>query len=1272
MCKVRRLLILRPTTNGFCDMNTANWFCTARKLGRFLAFLLIAAWPLAGFGSNYYQGVATNNVPWPGGIVPYKFDTNVTATEQSIYLEGMKEWELAANVHFVPYTNQPDYVLLRFDYTQGTDTFIATIPGVMTVDTLSRAQVCHETGHLLGFQHEHVRIDRNAYITVNFTNLIGSDSGGTNGSGEGASVSNLYVIDTNSTAFGAYDFESVMHYGRTLFSTNPDIADTVDPNAPYYAQYYYRIGNYALSPGDRAGAAHLYGLPTTALTNVVTNTADGGFGSLRAALYYANDHPGTTIRFNIPTNDPGYSNGVYTIYLSGELPPLIANGTVIDATTQPGYSNQPIIALSGAQLNPELAYPNTLFNCGLRVYAANCTISGLSIHDFPFVGIAVEYAFAVSNRIEGCYIGLAPNSTNAAGNAYQGISIDTGATHTFVGGTNANQRNVISGNAQYAILVIGTNGQPAATRIGTNTTGTVIQGNYIGTDPTGSFAVPNVIGGIWEFSGASGMLVGGTNAGAGNVISGNGSAGLHLDGVSNNVVQGNYIGLNAAGTAAVPNADSGIYVVSGSSSNVIGGAVTGARNVISGNVNYGVYVSDAGTRNLTVQGNYLGTDPLGAAAHGNGLSGIGIWNSASNILVGGTNAGAGNLISGNNYGISIGGSGTGGVQIFGNDIGVASNGVTALSNTNIGVYLELGTQNNAIGGTLPGQGNLISGNGTDGISLYNFGTSFNTIQGNLIGTTKTGLSPLGNGGVAVSFFYGASNTLGGTTAAARNLLCASTNQGVFIYYANNEVIQGNYIGVGADGATPMGNGMGTNTQAGIYALVSASNTIGGTVAGAGNVISANGNDGVQFYGSGADHNTVQGNLIGTTANGLTAIGNGASGVSFLYGPQSNTVGGATAAARNVIAASTYDGMYIAGASNNIIQGNYIGTDGTGLNSFGNGYEGIYMLAASAGNQIGGVGAGQGNVIASSGYHGIFLTDAGTTGNLIQGNNIGVGSDGVTPMGNGLQGIILQLGASNNVIGLTLNGSGAGNIIANNTYEGIIVYDTNTVGNVFHGNSIHDNGALGINLVGGTENSYFVTANHLGGAVPGPEDLQNYPVITNASVALGSTTISGTLNSTAGRGFLVDVYRNASPDPSGNGEGQVYVGTANLTTDGGGNGSFSLTAGGGFAGQYFTVTATDATTGDTSEFGADVTATNGVAPLSFLGPYSWNRTNGFSFSMALQTNQQYTVQMATNLAANPIIWANLTNFTATNITAQFTDHSATNLAISARFYRLVSP
>ena len=360
----------------------------------------------------------------------------------------------------------------------------------------------------------------------------------------------------------------------------------------------------------------------------MTNTADVGLGSLRAAIYYANDHPGTTISFNISTNDPGYSNGVYTIYTSGQLPPLVANGTVIDATTQPGYVNHPIVAIDGSKLSPELAYPNDLSATGLYVYAANCVINGLAINNFNFVGIDVEYALAISNRIEGCYLGISPNGTNAAPNTYQGISIDTGASHNFVGGTNASQRNVISGNTQYGVLIIGTNGLYGATVIGSN--------------------------------------------------------------VNNNTVLGNYIGLNGAGTAALGNLKSGIGIYGGASSNVVGGLTSGSRNVISGNTEYGVFISDSNTVGTLVQGNYIGSDVTGTTGVPNTNSGIGIYTGANNVLVGGTNTGARNLLSGNSgAGVLLGGTAISNT-IQGNYVGVAGNGTSALPNRQMGIYLLSG------------------------------------------------------------------------------------------------------------------------------------------------------------------------------------------------------------------------------------------------------------------------------------------------------------------------------------------------------------------------------------------------------------------------------------------------------------------------------------------------------------------------------------------------------------------------------------------------------
>jgi titin len=1149
--------------------------------------MLLAASLIVGTAqaANFYQGVGTNSLPWPGGIVPYVFTTRVTAAEQTVYLEGMKEWGLGANVQFIPHTTQSDYVILDFDYLEGTNTYVATVPPVMTIDNLSRAQICHETGHLLGFQHEHVRVDRDDYIIINFENIAGNSSGTTNGSGEGSGdPASLYLIDSNSTPNGPYDFESVMSYSRTLFSIDPATLDVIDPLPPYIYKYYNRIGNAALSVGDLAGAAFLYGPPATPLTNIVRTTADFGPGSLRAAIYYANAHPGATVSFNIPTNDPGFSNGVYTIYLSGQLPPLVSDGTTIDATTQPGYAGAPMVALDGSQVIPETEF----LIPGLYVYSGRSTVRGLAFNHFSMQGIGLLYNYAASNHIEGCYIGVAPDGVTPASNNYEGIVIAAGAHANVIGGTNASQRNVISDNAGYGLTITDTNsdgnvvlndyigltadGSTAATNtfsgvgiwggscsniigapgagnvlsgngeygvfIGdSNTVGTVLQGNYIGTDETGREAVANSYGGVGVFGGANAVLIGGTGAGAGNLLSGNGNAGLWLDGpgVANNVAQGNWIGLDATGAAALPNGWAGIYILDGSSGNLIGGTTPGAANVISGNVSEGVFISDPGTTNNLVQGNFIGTGAGGTNAVGNGYTGVGIWSGAAFNLIGGTNAAQRNILSGNDgNGASLGGPGTVNNQILGNYIGLEADGATPLGNDAIGVYIEVGPQNNWVGGMGPGAANVISANGSDGIQLWGAGTISNFVQGNLVGTDKTGTLARGNGGSALS---------------------------------------------------------------------------------------------------------------------------------LISGPQFNTVGGTVAAARNILSGSAGDGVYGYQATNNLIEGNYIGTDATGVKALSNAGEGLIFFDGSPGNQI------ISNVIAASGEDGIYLGDPGTSANLIQGNKIGTGADGVTPLGNAFQGILIDNEASSNVIGLTLGGTGAGNLIADNVDEGVIIYDTNSTGNTIRGNAIFNNGRIGINLVGGIENSYGVTANHAGGDVPGPNNLQNYPVLTSASVYSNSMVIAGTLNSNPNRSYLIDIYRNTNADPSGYGQGQFFAGAIILQTASTGNGSFSLPLPGAFAGQYFSATATDLSTGDTSEFSADLRATNNPtgSPGGFSGPYILSSA-GFSFNVSLATNQSYTVQATTNLA-QPLAWEAVTNFFATTSPVRIMD---TNSPSRARFYRVVTP
>jgi len=1008
---------------------------------------MLAVPPLT--AGNFYAGTSPTNVPWTNGIVPYEITNSLTLAQSNTYLAGLREWELAANVKFVPHTNQTRWIL--FSYNTNFLDFVSGgsyNPQLVTVSSLSRAQVCHEMGHSFGFNHENIRTDAPNFVLVLTNNITNEPS-------------NIFWFtpDPTTVTNGNYDYESVMHLGWDFDSTNFGVLATQQPKPPNFPRYQYRMGNYCLSPGDRTALAYLYGPPVVPLTNIVTTTADYGLGSLRAAIYYATDHPGTTVRFAIPVSDPGYSNGVFNIHLTGMLPPLVANGMVMDGSTQPGFTGNPVIVVDGSQIIPETFTSNS----GLLLYSASNQVKNISFHGFNWNGLTLEYADATNNTIAGCWLGLDVTGGTAASNAYQGILFVQGAGHNLIGGTNALARNVISGNGQYGLWMSDT-----------NTTGNVILGNYIGTDANGSFAVSNALGGIGIFDNGVGHVIGAANPdGSGrNVISGNGGAGIWLAGTNVNgvTVQGNFIGLNAAGTAGVANISDGVNVVGGATRNTIGGTGAGARNVISGNRRYGIYISNPGTSNNLVQGNYIGTDFTGTIALGNGSIGIGLTNASGN-RIGGTAAGAGNLLSGNpNYGIAM--IDASGNVVQGNTIGTDVSGkrVPVNNNQTNGIGMWNGSADNLIGGTSPGAGNLISGNLQYGLFISDPGTSNNYVLGNFIGPDVTGTNAIGDGGFGVGIWNGAS---------------------------------GNFVG--------------------------------GTSPGAGNLISGN--------------------------------------PGFSYG------------------------IALGGVSGNVVQGNHIGTDLTGTNALANGFANVAVEGGSIDNLVGGIGGGAGNVIAFSGGYGVVVYDSGTTNNVIRGNAI----------------------FSNNYLGIDLNGDG-------------------------------------------------VTLNHIG-FLAGPNDFQNFPVITNAYGYGASTIVSGALNSLANGTFFIDVYRNPGADPSGYGQGQFYVGSVSVTTDGSGNALFALTnTAGNYSGQYFTATATSAG-GDTSEFGADVRATNAPAPSAeFTVPLTW-RTNGFVLALTLQTNFGYRLQAATNLAS-PVVWTDLTNYNAVNSSLTFTDRTVTNYR--TRFYRVVSP
>jgi hypothetical protein len=565
------------------------------------ALLLVAAAPLhAGF---LYQGLSPANPPWPGGVVPYVIDPALSAAQRQTYLDGIREWELAGNVRFIARTSETDYVFLKYD-PQGPNRVSGSQPQVVEINALTRGQICHEMGHSLGLTHEHIRQDRDGFVNVLTSHIIPGNEF-------------WFDIDPAGVASGGYDFESVMHFGRDLFSISPGVLDTLSPQ-PGFERYQVRMGNFALSPGDRAVIAWLYG--AAALSPVVTNTADSGPGSLRAALYHATDHPETPVTFNIPTSDPGYSGGVFTIRPTGHLPPLVTNGMTVDATSQPGYTGKPLVFVDGGAILAESGDPP-----GLMIYAANCTVKGLAFTRARWVGVAVLYPDATGNSICSCWSGVSPDGTTAQANPKQGIQISDGAHGNTIG-----PDNLLSGNAEYGVWISG-----ASTR------DNIVRGNRIGTNDAGTAALANGIGGVIVTDGSHDNVIGG-----GNVISGNANAGIRLTGagVDGNLVHDNLLGVNAAGTAALPNSFVGLYAIEGAGGNTISG------NVIAGNgigFGYGLVIADPGSDGNVVEGNLIGVLRNGAAA-GNAFSGLAIWGGAQNSTV------SGNLIGGQSgYGIAL-------------------------------------------------------------------------------------------------------------------------------------------------------------------------------------------------------------------------------------------------------------------------------------------------------------------------------------------------------------------------------------------------------------------------------------------------------------------------------------------------------------------------------------------------------------------------------------------------------------------------------------------
>ena len=1142
---------------------------------------------------------------------------------------------------------------------------------------------------------------------------------------------------------------------------------------------------------------------TSSIGALLSDKGADGFISLREAITATNNTPnGATpdeISFSIGT-------GLQTIVLSGSGLPDIIDPLILDATTQPGYAGDPIIQIDGTS--------GAGASAGLRLLTNDSTIKGFIVHSSVDEGLEIDGStgFGDNNTIQNNWVGI--DSTGAADpNTEHGILITDGATNNQIGGTGLNEGNVVSGNSLSGIYI---------RKAGTDNN--IVEGNLIGVAPNGSTAVPNTTYGVWIDDTASGNRVGGTTTAAANVIAHNTLDGIAVTGtttgnaflgnsihsntglgvdltddgltfndaddvdtgsndllnfpVLTNVVQngsdldidfdvdlpaGNYrieffdnaSGLDSSGfgegetfigfahitvtgaagyesfsttlnsvtasnvlniTTTATEADGTFTTFSSSSEfgpqflgagvlevtttndkndgdtssiaallgnrgtdgeislreaiiatnnttngtnpdeihfNISAALVGGAHTIQVGNVTdgsngalpnitdaviidgttdsdfsttpiieldgtsagavdgltlavgsngstlRGLVINQFGDAGIkldgsdinTIVGNYIGTDVAGTGGQGNTTYGIEILNSASN-LVGGSTAADRNVIADNSLdGITIWGSGSTMNVIQGNYIGVDATGNAGLGNNADGIVIGGSANNNTIGGDRTAdEGNVISGQigaTSDGIEIDNAGADNNKIYGNYIGTNFDGTMAIANARHGVVIYNGVQGTfVGGSGTGQGNIISGNTAYGVIIdgngvTTTSGNLIRGNTIGLEVSGTSALANGSG-----GIHFFAGAqANTIGGdSGVGEGNVISGHGgNVGIYINGDTTDGNIIRGNRIGTNAAGTAPIAN-FHGI-WNQDADGTIIGGdSTAGLGNVISGNSVHGVYLDDSSTGVlVQGNLIGTNAAGNTPLANLFDGVRIEGGPSGNTIGGDSAGNlGNVIAGNSQVGVHINSGNN--NFVYGNWIGTNSSDDN-LGNTLQGVYFDFNSSNNLIGSAT--TGFSNTIAYNSV-GVAFNGTATgTGNALLGNSIYSNTGIGIDF-----NDDAVTANDADDGDTGPNNLLNFPVLTNVVQNGANLDIDFDVDLPAGN-YRIEFFDNTSGlDSSGFGEGESFIGFVNITTTGAaGYESFSTTLISVTASNVLniTTTATEAdgtftTFSSTSEFG----------------------------------------------------------------------------------------
>jgi len=425
----------------------------------------------------------------------------------------------------------------------------------------------------------------------------------------------------------------------------------------------------------------------------------------------------------------------------------------------------------------------------------------------------------------------------------------------------------------------------------------------------------------------------------------------------------------------------------------------------------------------------------------------------------------------------------------------------------------------------------------------------------------------------LQFVAGSAGSLVKGLALNRNHFRAA----IAIYGVANITVQGCFIGTDPTGTSVPGTEL-----YGVLLDQSATGAkIGGTNPGDRNLFGGGQQAGVAFgneFSAGGDGHVVQGNLIGTNAAGTGSLGN-REGIDIAAATTNSTIGGTSAAARNVISGNTDRGVIVShsiGAANitgNVIEGNWVGTDVTGTLPLGNAGNGVDI--AAHGNILGGSAAGAGNVIVDSGNVGINLE--GADGLVIQGNFIGTDAAQGLRLGNHFLGISID----SNAITVGGIGAGEGNAIAYNgsgSLGGVLVYGTN---DPIRGNSIYGNNRDGVDLYanGSVDGP---TPNDASDGDTGGNNVQNFPLIETVTFG-ANTEVTGVLHSMPATTYDLDFYANppCASFPREFLQGKTYLGSSQVTTDGSGNAAFDVMVAAAEAGSRIAATATDPA-GDTSE------------------------------------------------------------------------------------------